>query len=171
MRHISSKDSTIITYVIGSAGDKAMRIPIQVSGMTVHSIPVDRGIGTIGSAMVNELPYIRSVVSRLLPEMRLFLSNTQLQVEDNFYNCTVIGTSSAQVALALAICALLRKSLSLPTEEFFASTGSLDPLGFITPVEDLLIKRSAVKNMLLIDSSKYKHLFDALHAIGCLIVR
>jgi hypothetical protein len=91
-----------------------------------------------------------------------------LHLEGHFTESKIIGTSSAQLSIALAMCALLRKRLNLSNESVFASTGSLDPLGFITYVSDLQIKRSVEKDIVLIDGSKYMHLFDVLKAVNFL---
>lgn len=167
-------NSTVGINLIGLASNKATIIPIQVGVKNVQNNPNDFGVGAVGSALAKELPYIRSIICRLFPEMFLFLNDVQLQLSadiDNVYDCKIVDTASAQLPLALSLCILLRKSLDLPCIENFAATGTLDPLGFITQVENLLIKRIAAQSMFLIEPSEFQHMFDALEAINCLVVR
>jgi hypothetical protein len=74
-------------------------------------------LGTVGFTLAKELPYIKSILCRLFPEMSLFLKNVQLQVKseiDDYYDCEIADTTSAQLPLALSLCMLLRKSFGLP---------------------------------------------------------
>ena len=167
-------NATVDINLIGLASNKAIIIPIQVCGKTDQNNANDFGVGAVGSALAKELPYIKSIVCRLFPEMLFFLKDVQLQLSadiDNRYDCKIVDTVSAQLPLALSLCMLLRKSFGLPLIANFAATGTLDPLGFITPVEDLLSKRLAAQNTLLIEPAGFHHIFDALKAINCLVIR
>lgn len=169
-----TENTTVGINLIGLANDQAIIIPIQLCGRTNQNNANDGSIGAIGMALVKELPYIKAILCRLFPEMLFFLKNMQLQLSadlDNQYDCEIMDTVSAQLPLALSICMLLRKSLGLSVIENFAATGTLDPLGFITHVQNLFLKKLAAKNRLLIEPSDFHHIFHALKAIHCLVTR
>ncbi|WP_342265126.1 hypothetical protein [Cardinium endosymbiont of Philonthus spinipes] len=168
------ENTTVGINLIGLANGQAIVIPIQLCGKTNQSNANDSGVGAIGKALVKELPYIKAIVSRLFPEILFLLKNVHFQLSadlDNQYDCEIIDTVSAQLPLALLICMLLRKALGLPVIENCAATGTLDPLGFITHVQNLFLKKLAAKNSLLIEPSSFYHIFHALKAIHCLVIR
>lgn len=174
MYHNIFVDTTVGINLIGLANNQAIIIPIALSGKTNQQDVSDWGVGAIGIALAKELPYIKAIIGRLFPEMLSFLKNVQLQLStqlDDQYDCEILDTVSAQLPLALSICMLLRKALGLPLIENFAATGTLDPLGFITHVQNLFLKKLAAKGKLLIEPSGFQHIFHALKAIHCLVIR
>ena len=144
-----------------------MTIPLKLSA-SIASEPICHAVGNIGTALLKELVYVQKIVARLIPEVRMYLDKVKLCLDVSHDACEIAGTSSSQLALALSLCSLLRKSLGLESSERFAATGSLDPLGFIGPVDDLLIKMAAAQDLILIESSSFGHLFEALDGINCL---
>jgi hypothetical protein len=165
---------SISIYVIGITQNKALPIPLQISISNNDQGLRDRGMGEIGGALATELPYVKSVMGRLLPEISIFLENKRIELVseiDKNYHFEVMDTSSAQLPLALSICMVLRKSFGLSYLENFSATGALDPLGFVTHVEQIPLKKLAAGNILFFDPFSLHHIFIALRTMSCLVTR
>lgn len=163
--------------LIGANNNLAFLIPVQfyASKKADNSLVNDFcGDGKTSQTLLKEIPYLKSLLISIIPELEILFKTYTIQLKskiDDSYVVDITDTRSAQLGIALGLCILFRKSLGLSTNENFASTGSLDDLGFIKKVNDMDIKKRVAENSIHIDSSSCNHLFDGLHKIGGLELR